>query len=94
MTKKDIIDAVSDRTGLHQAAVSNVINMAMEVCAEAFQRKESIYLRGFGTFDCVTRKAKKARNIKKGTTIEIPEQYTVRFKVSKDIKEPMNEISD
>ena len=91
MTKKEIIEAVSDRTGIHRAAVANIIEQAMEVCAEAFQRNESIFLRGFGTFECVTRKAKKARDIRAGKTIDIPEQVNVRFKLSKNIKNLMNE---
>ena len=43
----------------------------------------AFYLRGFGTFYSKKRSEKTGRNIKKNTTIIIPEHYVPAFKPSK-----------
>lgn len=50
---------------------------------ECVQRKEPVYLRGFGTFQPKKRAEKKARNITAGTTIIVPAHEVAHFKPSK-----------
>ena len=90
MTKKEIIDQISDRTGITRQAVEIIFNEGMSVLADAFANNESVFLRGFGTFEVVKRAAKKARNIAAGKTIEIPARSDVKFRLSKEVKERMN----
>lgn len=49
------------------------------VCAAQI-RKESVYLRGFGTFAIKYRKENTARNITKNTTLKIPAHDILSFK--------------
>ena len=94
MTKKEIIDQISERTGITRKACEMIWNEGMSVINDAFVRNESVYLRGFGTFEVVKRAPKKARNIKAGKTIDVPARVGVRFRLGKDVKERMNAIDN
>jgi len=83
MTKADIVNEISQSTGLDKAAVLAIVEKFMEQVKENMINGENIYLRGFGSFVHKTRKAKTARNISKNTTIVIPEHEVPVFKPSK-----------
>ena len=80
VTKADMISEIASRTGLNKADVETFIALVKEAIAEGF----SIQLRGFGTFFRKKKASKKARNISKGTTIEIPAHETPAYKPSKE----------
>ena len=52
---------------------------------------EAVYLRGFGTFKAKKRAEKTGRNIKKNTTIIIPEHHMPAFKPSKTFVEKVKQ---
>ena len=52
---------------------------------------ESVFLRGFGTFKAKKRAKKTGRNIKKNTTIIIPEHFIPSFKPAKSF---VQEVKD
>jgi len=54
---------------------------------DSIKEKESVYLRGFGTFLAKERKEKTGRNISKNTTIIIPAHHIPLFKPAKVFKE-------
>ena len=83
MTKQDLITAVGSKTGQSDSSVRPIIEAALDVIKETVQRKEPVYLRGFGTFQPKKRAEKKARNITAGTTIIIPAHEVAYFKPSK-----------
>lgn len=68
----------------------HVVDSLTNIFADAFSRGENIYLRGFGTFEVKETKEKKARNIAAGTTMIVPAGRTVKFKLSKQLKERLN----
>ncbi len=83
MTKAEIVKEVSKSTGIEATTVSAVVEGFME----AVKAKENnVYLRGFGTFEVKTRKAKTGRNITKNTTVIIPEHKVPTFKPCPDFK--------
>jgi len=51
----------------------------LNAIAVALKKRDNVYLRKFGTFKLVKRKAKKGRNIKAGTSVDIPERTVVKF---------------
>lgn len=61
-----------------------------DILSDAFDRGENVYLRGFGTMEVKTTKEKKARNINAGTTVVVPAQRIVKFKLSNQLKNRMN----
>ncbi len=90
MTKADIINEVSIATGIPKKEVSMVVESFMEqVKTSLLDKKENVYLRGFGSFNIKHRAAKTARNISKNTTITIPAHDLPSFKPSKSFVEEM-----
>jgi DNA-binding protein HU-beta len=83
MTKAELASAVSKKTGVEKTVAIKVIEAAMDSIKESVAKGENVYLRGFGTFAKKKRAKKIARNISKGTAIEIPERNVPHFKVSK-----------
>jgi len=84
MTKADIINEVSIATGLPKKDVGVVVEAFMEqVKLSLVEKKENVYLRGFGSFNIKHRAAKTARNISKNTTLTIPAHDLPNFKPSK-----------
>lgn len=83
MTKQDLITAIGSKTGQNDSSIRPIIEAALDVIKETVQRKEPVYLRGFGTFQPKKRAEKKARNITAGTTIIIPAHEVAYFKPSK-----------
>ena len=92
MTKADIINEVSMSTGIPKKDVSTVVEAFMEeVKKSLIEKKESVFMRGFGSFNIKHRAEKTARNISKNITITIPAHDLPSFKPSKSfIEEMMN----
>ena len=84
MTKADIIAEVSEQTGMSKKEVAAVVESFMEcVKTSLLEKKENVYLRGFGSFIIKHRAEKTARNISKNTTIIIPAHNIPSFKPAK-----------
>ena len=86
MTKAEIVKEVSKSTGIENATVSAVVEGFMEAVKGSLAKENNVYLRGFGTFEVKTRKAKTGRNITKNTTVIIPEHKVPTFKPCDDFK--------
>ena len=86
MTKAEIVKEVSKSTSIENATVSAVVEGFMATVKGALAKDENVYLRGFGTFEVKTRKAKTGRNITKNTTVIIPENKVPTFKPCPDFK--------
>ena len=89
MTKDQLAKATSDslyretREDIRPATVKAVIDHVMGNIQKALKQGEPIYLRGFGTFKIVERKAKVARDLGKNEPLEVPARKIVKFKISK-----------
>ena len=83
MTKADIVNEISKKTGADKQTVLNTIEAFMETVKESLSQEENVYLRGFGSFIVKKRAQKTARNISKNTTIIIPEHNIPSFKPAK-----------
>ena len=84
MTKADIINEIATSTGIAKKDVSAVVESFMETIKDSLlEKKENVYLRGFGSFIVKHRAEKTARNISKNTTIIIPEHNIPAFKPAK-----------
>ena len=80
MTKADIVNEFTKKTGADKQAVLNTLEAFMDTVKESLSREENVYLRGFGSFIVKKRAQKTARNISKNTTIIIPEHNIRAFK--------------
>ena len=80
MTKLDIVNAISEQTGVANSDVYTVIEAFTSTVKDNLLKGNEIYLRGFGSFLIKTRKKRTGRNIIQNTTIFIPEHKVVVFK--------------
>ena len=83
MTKAELVNEVSNKTGIEKIVVQQTVESMMKVIKTSLQSKENVYLRGFGSFICKKRAQKTGRIITKNTTIIIPEHYIPAFKSAK-----------
>jgi len=93
MTKQNIIDIVSEATGLTKVETDAVMNGIMKTIIDSLANNERIELRGFGTFGIKHRMPKKARNPGTGDAIYLPERFVPTFKPSKLMKKRVNELT-
>ena len=90
MTKADIINEIAIQTGIQKKDVSVVVESFMEtIKGSLVDKKDNVYLRGFGSFIIKHRAAKTARNIAKNTTITIAAHDLPCFKPAKSFVESM-----
>ena len=72
MTKADIINEIVETTGVEKKAAQAVVETFMDSIRKSLvERRENVYLRGFGSFIVKHRASKTARNISKNTTLII-----------------------
>ena len=87
MTKADIINEIAIQTGIQKKDVSVVVESFMEtIKGSLLDKKDNVYLRGFGSFIIKHRAAKTARNI---ATITIAAHDLPCFKPAKSFVESM-----
>lgn len=87
MTKAEIINQIVADTGLEKPEVIAVVESLMETMKNTMAGGNEIFLRGFGSFILKKRARKIARNITKGTSIEVPAHVIPAFKPSKEFLE-------
>jgi DNA-binding protein HU-beta len=87
MTKADIINEISEKTGVEKLAVQATVESFMKVVKNHMSEGKNIYLRGFGTFLVKKRAEKTGRNISKNETIIIPAHFIPAFKPAKTFAE-------
>ncbi len=84
MTKADIINEIVETTGVEKKAAQAVVETFMDSIRKSLvERRENVYLRGFGSFIVKHRASKTARNISKNTTLIIDAHDFPGFKPSK-----------
>ena len=86
MTKADIINEIAEKTGVPKRDVEGFMDTVKDSLLE---KRENVYLRGFGSFIIKHRAAKTARNILKNTTINIEAHDLPSFKPAKSFIEQM-----
>lgn len=90
MTKADIIKEITINTGIAKKDVTVIVESFMDAIKDSLlDRKENVYLRGFGSFIVKHRAEKTARNISKNTTIVIGAHDFPAFKPAKSFVEKM-----
>ena len=92
MTKQEIVDIVSNATGLTKVETEAIMNGIMSTIIDSLANNKRVELRGFGTFGIKHRMPKKARNPGTGDPIYLPERYVPTFKPSKLMRSRVNEL--
>jgi DNA-binding protein HU-beta len=84
MRKADLINKISDKTGIPKVDVLVTIETMIKEIKSSMAGGENLYIRGFGSFIIKKRAAKIGRNIKKNISVSIPEHFIPAFKPSKE----------
>ena len=91
MTKADIIDIIASGTGLTKLDTEAVVEGFLTTVTNAMKEGKNIEIRGFGSFKVKKRKGRMARNPRTGEQVMVDEHYVPTFKVSKEMKQTVNE---
>ena len=83
MTKADVVNEISEKTGIEKLSVQHTVEAFMESIKDSLSNGDNVYLRGFGSFIVKKRAEKTGRNISKNTTIKIPAHNIPAFKPAK-----------
>jgi DNA-binding protein HU-beta len=84
MRKADLINKISDKTGIPKVDVLVTLETMFREIKTSMASGENLYIRGFGSFIIKKRAAKIGRNIKKNTSVSIPEHFIPAFKPAKE----------
>jgi len=90
VTKAEIVEEVSQATGLTKVETETVMNGIMTTIISALENERRVELRGFGTFGVKRREPRKARNPGTGETVFLPERYVPTFKPSALLRNNVN----
>ncbi len=80
LTKKELLIAISEETGLSQVDVKRVLQRAFAHIIESLKAGQTIELRNFGVFKVKQRAPRRGRNPKTGQEVPVPSRRVVVFK--------------
>ena len=93
MTKKDIVDAIAERTGLTQVDTKVIVECFLDSIGKSLCEGKNIEIRGFGRFKVKEKKARVARNPRTGEMVQIEAGFKPIFEASKELKSVLNSRS-
>lgn len=93
-TKLHIVKTVNRRTGIERNTCALVVDTALEAIRDALIEGDSVQLRGFGTFSRKKRKAKACRDIKRNSTVMVPEHDIPHFKPVRELTVAVADIPE
>jgi integration host factor subunit beta len=91
MTKAELVEEVSGKTGLPKKQAEIVVNTVFESIVETLKTGEKIELRGFGSFRIRQRDSRMGRNPKTGEKVDVPAKRIPYFKPGKELRELLNQ---
>lgn len=92
MKKADLINMISEKTGVPKVDVLVSLESFFSNVKQTLSEGENIYIRGFGSFITKKRAAKVGRNIKKNTSVYIPEHFIPAFKPAKEFVDEVKKL--
>ncbi len=96
MTKKEIVKAISEELGLTQMQTKTIVQKTFESIINTLvdDPKHRIELRNFGVFEVKKRAARKARNPRTGTPVDVEEKFVVTFKPGKEMEDRVRQLNE
>jgi len=87
VTKKEIIEIVSERTQLKKNHTKAIVECVFDVFIETLAREGRIEIRNFGVFKVKRTPARIGRNPVTKESADVPSRNIVQFKAGKFMKE-------
>ena len=90
MNKNDLIQKLSDTTGLVKNDAAKAVDGVFDIIAATLKEGDEVRLTGFGVFVVATRAGGKGRNPQTGEEITIKPSKQPRFRPGKQLKDSLN----
>ena len=90
MNKNDLINSISNETGLTKTDSAKALDAFVNSISSALKSGEEVRLVGFGTFAVSRRAATTGRNPRNGQVINIPARNQAKFKAGKALQDSVN----
>ena len=92
ITKKDLVEEISARTGLTQAATKVAVESFLDSLVSRLIEGNNIEIRGFGRFKLKKRNVRTARNPRTGEEVIVKAGTKPVFEASKDLLKSVNTV--
>ena len=92
ITKKDLIDRISDATQAKRVVVKRIVQQFLDEVVAELAADNRLEFRDFGVFETRTRTARVAQNPKTLERVQVPAKRSVKFKMGRLLKEKLAKI--
>jgi DNA-binding protein HU-beta len=87
--KAELVERVAELTGYPKTQVAMTYDLLFEIVSESLAAGDKVTVPNFGTFQISQRPSRTGRNPATGEAITIAASKSVRFKVSKTLKDSL-----
>jgi integration host factor subunit beta len=92
ITKKDLIDRISDSTQAKRVVVKRIVQQFLDEIISELAKDNRLEFRDFGVFETRTRTARVAQNPKTLERVSVPAKRSVKFKMGRLLKEKLSQV--
>lgn len=92
MTKSELIAELAQRADLSKKRAEEVVNCVFRSMTESLISGSRIEIRGFGSFSIKAYSARKGRNPKTGSEVDVRAKRSVHFKVGKELRDRVDSL--
>lgn len=89
MNKKELIDALAEKSGLTQKAAGSLLDALSAKIAEELKEGGELVLPGIGKFSVLSKEARIGRNPRTGEEVQIPARTVPKFAAAKALKDAL-----
>ncbi len=93
MNKNDLVQKLSERTGLSRMDAQKAVDGVFDVITESLKGGDEVRVTGFGVFVVSSRQGGKGRNPQTGEEIIIKASKAARFRAGKPLKDALNTVA-
>jgi integration host factor subunit beta len=87
ITKKELVNRISDQTGLTKVVVKDVLQRFLDEIIEELASGNRLEFREFGVFEVRERAARRAQNPRTLEKVYVPSKRVVKYKVGRLMRE-------
>ena len=91
ITRQTLTKAINDRLGFPQNDASDIVDHFFTAIKESLLKGDNVKLVNFGAFKVRTKAPRRGRNPQTGESLEIAARNMVSFKLSKTLRDTVNE---
>lgn len=90
LTKAQIVEHIAKEQNITKSQAERFYSCFTQLVTDTLKAGEEVKLNGVGTLKVAERAARTVRNPATGAPLDIPETRTVKFSVTKDLKDALN----